>query len=712
MKTEILTACDHLTAAALNGVYQGILLTLLVACGLRWLGRLNAATRHAVWFALLLLLVSLIPAHYYLDDRGVRPRDRGEVAAVRVSVGEAGLPAPDDIPALPPGMERAGTSSMTDSTLVAGGPEEARDRRSSETEVAGSTPPPPSEQRPFRRGVGSSPQTSRASTLSLPVEGNPHALIPTEPSTLSTPARDWGWKGVLTPVSWELSTGSTIPRLASLILVAVWLAVAAFRLGVLWFRLHRLRVLKRASFPTSAELECLFQRLCHRLGVKRRVDLRTSAEQRTPVLLGFRHPVVLLPLAASPTAVVEELEPILRHELAHLCRRDDWVNLVQHLVQAVGFFHPAAWWVCRRLSLEREIACDDCVLHQGAGARTYALILANLADRISRGPARLGTGVSTSRSQLKERINMILNTTRDTSPRLAKTRLGFITSAAAIFAVLAIYAGPRLVLAQTAPAPVGAGAPPSAGVRFGAPIGGLPAPTPAGAPAALPLTPPQVDLDPAAPEPEVDAGPKFKPGTAPEVPNPGVGATVGLAPVPAVPAVPAVPPTPALRPPAAEPLPPPRANAGGGSIEKRLDRLERMMQSLLDRQNPYGVTPEARGANKAGVDPFFDEAQNAYQKRAGAYQELVRPDDPRADWAGKRTARNVAVVEADTLAQARVQMQEASAREIEALQKARESLAREVEKLDRQIQQLARERNNLEAKRLPPTESPLGQPKP
>src|SRR4029077_14766468 len=63
MKSEILTACYQIVAAAINGTYQGILITVLVAVSLRMLRRTNAATRYAVWFGTLVLLALIIPAH-------------------------------------------------------------------------------------------------------------------------------------------------------------------------------------------------------------------------------------------------------------------------------------------------------------------------------------------------------------------------------------------------------------------------------------------------------------------------------------------------------------------------------------------------------------------------------------------------------------------------------------------------------------------------
>src|SRR5260370_3186894 len=66
MKIEILAA-DQLAAAAANGVYQGIIVTWVVAFSLRLFGRTNAATRHAVWFCTLLLVALLMIAHCWRE---------------------------------------------------------------------------------------------------------------------------------------------------------------------------------------------------------------------------------------------------------------------------------------------------------------------------------------------------------------------------------------------------------------------------------------------------------------------------------------------------------------------------------------------------------------------------------------------------------------------------------------------------------------------
>src|SRR5262249_12498462 len=145
-----------------------------------------------------------------------------------------------------------------------------------------------------------------------------------------------------------------------------------------------MRRLKRESAAPSVAFAELFRALCRDLNMNRTVELRISSVHRLPILVGFVHPVILLPCEETRESCLAESEQILSHELAHVRRWDDWVNLVQHLVQAAFFFHPAIWWVSKRLVFEREIACDDWVLQRGTRPRAYALLLAELAKRISR----------------------------------------------------------------------------------------------------------------------------------------------------------------------------------------------------------------------------------------------------------------------------------------------------------------------------------------
>ena len=78
--------------------------------------------------------------------------------------------------------------------------------------------------------------------------------------------------------------------------------------------------------------------------------------------LGFLHPAILIPQTLLDTLSNAELEHVVLHELAHLRRRDDWTNLAQKLIVAILPIQPALYWIGRRMSIEREMACDDWVI--------------------------------------------------------------------------------------------------------------------------------------------------------------------------------------------------------------------------------------------------------------------------------------------------------------------------------------------------------------
>ena len=70
---------------------------------------------------------------------------------------------------------------------------------------------------------------------------------------------------------------------------------------------------------------------------------------------------------------------VLWHELAHLRRWDNLINLIQRVVESLLFFHPAVWWVSAWARLEREHCCDLIVVERTGRPRAYAETLAALA---------------------------------------------------------------------------------------------------------------------------------------------------------------------------------------------------------------------------------------------------------------------------------------------------------------------------------------------
>jgi beta-lactamase regulating signal transducer with metallopeptidase domain len=172
----------------------------------------------------------------------------------------------------------------------------------------------------------------------------------------------------------------------------------------------------------------------------RPVRVCVSDGLQVPTAIGFIKPLVVLPAWSIRELSASELNAILLHELAHLRRWDDWTNLAQKLLRAVFFFHPAVWWIEGKLSLEREMACDDAVLAETANPRAYARCLVSVAEKslVRRGLAMAQAAVSRVR-QTSQRVAQILDVNRPQATRIWKPALGMV----AAFAMVCVGLLPR-----------------------------------------------------------------------------------------------------------------------------------------------------------------------------------------------------------------------------------------------------------------------------
>lgn len=176
-------------------------------------------------------------------------------------------------------------------------------------------------------------------------------------------------KAAVTGFVWPSWLGEAVPRLA----VALWLAAAAVGLLRLIVSCRALNGIKRRARPLDREL-------LPALDAERRACAITiSPEVSAPVMLGWLRPVICLPERWTAWSR-DDLEQVLLHERAHLRRWDDFTLLMQRVIEAVFFFHPAVRWMGRRLDLDREIACDDHVVAATHSPKSFAACLARLAE--------------------------------------------------------------------------------------------------------------------------------------------------------------------------------------------------------------------------------------------------------------------------------------------------------------------------------------------
>ena len=225
---------------------------------------------------------------------------------------------------------------------------------------------------------------------------SPQSVLPTPRSPMSSlaqriePAIPW------VVIAWALGVA----------LLSVW------NLGG-WIAAQRLKVL--GTLPVGAEIIAAVEKLAGRLKLTKPVRVLHSLLAETPVVIGWLRPVVLVPTSVLTGLSRAQLEAVLAHELAHIRRHDYLVNLFQVAAETLLFYHPAVWWMSRRIRLEREQCCDDVAVSVCGDRCVYVESLAALEEVRVVGllaVSALGSG----KSQLLIRIRRLLGF-RDDSPR-------------------------------------------------------------------------------------------------------------------------------------------------------------------------------------------------------------------------------------------------------------------------------------------------------
>ncbi|MEQ1747568.1 MAG: M56 family metallopeptidase, partial [Saprospiraceae bacterium] len=229
-------------------------------------------------------------------------------------------------------------------------------------------------------------------------------------------------------------------------IVAVWLPGFIFFLLRLATGLHYVHGLRsRQNHPAEACWQERLHGLAARVGHSRPVALLESALVHVPMAFGFFKPIILLPIGMANQLAPAEVEAVLAHELAHLARRDWLFNLLQTVIEAVFYFHPAVWWMAATIRAERENCCDDVAVTVTGNRLVYAKTLARLQEmaRPALVPApALGLSGSPTllhhRSSLLERIKRILHQPQPHTTAMEKTiALAVLTALAAFFTLRA-----------------------------------------------------------------------------------------------------------------------------------------------------------------------------------------------------------------------------------------------------------------------------------
>ena len=243
--------------------------------------------------------------------------------------------------------------------------------------------------------------------------------------------------------------------------------VEAWLVGVLLFSLRCLggvllleRIRRRQTAAVHGWLLEICLALQRRLRLTRAIRYCECTWLQAPAVIGWFRPIVLLPVTALTGLSEGQLQAVIAHELAHIRRLDAFVNAFQIAAETILFYHPAVWWLNRRIRAERENACDDVAIVLCGNALEYARAL-TLMEEWRSAPA---LAMAANRGPLTVRITRLLGLSHLRSGvRALGVAASLFCLAAALFAgtvlagmsrpSVAAQSGATLVSVASAPTP-------------------------------------------------------------------------------------------------------------------------------------------------------------------------------------------------------------------------------------------------------------------
>ena len=209
-----------------------------------------------------------------------------------------------------------------------------------------------------------------------------------------------------------VSVSTQIPTFIHTLLVFFW-SIGIFIMFFLLYRsVKQIKALHSSALPLqNEELNALYIECLNEVNSKHTIPIYSTAFLKSPVLAGFLHPRIYLPIHLisdfnAGTISATDIRYMLLHELQHYKHKDILIGYLINTVNVFYWFNPLIGYFLKRIRQERELACDSAVLQllKETEYKSYGNTLINFAETIALTPFPFTMGISGNAKQLKGRI--------------------------------------------------------------------------------------------------------------------------------------------------------------------------------------------------------------------------------------------------------------------------------------------------------------------
>ncbi|MEM7205075.1 MAG: M56 family metallopeptidase [Planctomycetota bacterium] len=180
----------------------------------------------------------------------------------------------------------------------------------------------------------------------------------------------------------------------------------------------------------TSESPLWLRNLAASLGAQARVPgvrVRLAAPSTRPFCMGWwsRRPLVVLPVTLAPSGEPAHSDPVqqvLRHELAHLARRDGRGHALFAATLPLLWWHPLWWWLRGQWAFSAELLADAEAAAESSAPRYAEALIGVFEQQDLTAPPRLARALSAfpSHSQFYRRMKMLLEREAPLATRCAR----------------------------------------------------------------------------------------------------------------------------------------------------------------------------------------------------------------------------------------------------------------------------------------------------
>ncbi|MGE5352956.1 MAG: M56 family metallopeptidase [Acidobacteriota bacterium] len=233
-------------------------------------------------------------------------------------------------------------------------------------------------------------------------------------------------------------------------ITAIWFAGVIMLLLKFLAGLAFQRYLRNGSLNKNSDFQNIADNAVRKLNYKGSIKVAESIKSKVPMVIGYFKPVILIPAGIFTGLSSEQIELILAHEIAHIIRKDYFVNIFLVIAEIIFFYNPAFWWISSKIKFERECSCDDLAMSITNSPMSYAKALAAVLENSLIAP-HYSLALFTRKGHALKRVERIIGAS-GIQPSFKEGSIILLVLVMSMFFTVTAKVNSRLVINRSIPA--------------------------------------------------------------------------------------------------------------------------------------------------------------------------------------------------------------------------------------------------------------------